>query len=238
MHGLMCGGLNIEIQRLGWLDYRKAQQLQLQLVEQRKADQIVDQLLLLQHPPVITLGRKDSGRFLKASESELARLNIRVVRSGRGGEITFHGPGQLVAYPILKLREDERDLHLHLRRLEETVLLMLEEWGLEGERVKGRTGVWLGQQKVAAIGVRASAWVTSHGLALNVDGSLMGFDLMVPCGLEDAGVTRLADHLDPCPTLVEVEERFIHFFLRVFQRRADRHSGRQPRGESSFPKSS
>lgn len=167
---------------------------------------------------MVTLGRPSSESYLRVSRQELAQKGVEIHESGRGGEITFHGPGQLVAYPILKLAPEERDLHLHLRRLEEVGMGICRHFGLEPQRIEGRTGVWLGRDKIAAIGVRASSWVTSHGIAFNLDGSLEGFHLMVPCGLEDAGVTRLSDHLSS-PPMEELKILFQREFEKVFERR-------------------
>lgn len=199
------------------IPYLEAQQLQKQLQQARKRDELDDQLLLLEHPPVVTLGRPSSESYLKVDRQELAAQGIEIHESGRGGEVTYHGPGQLVAYPILKLDKAEQDLHLHLRRLEEVGILLCRHFQLQPQRVEGRTGVWLGQNKIAAIGVRASSWVTSHGIAFNLDGPLDGFELMIPCGLEDAGVTRLSDHVE-APPMKDFKILFQREFEKVFER--------------------
>lgn len=206
------------VRRLGRLDYQAAQRLQEQLVERRQAEQLDDTLLLVEHPPVITLGKADSDRYLKASREELKEKGVELHRSGRGGEITYHGPGQMVAYPILKLEEERRDLHRYLRDLEEVGISLLEDYQLSAERVPGRTGVWVGGLKVAALGVRASRWVTSHGMAVNVGRDLAGFELIVPCGIDDAGITSLAALLGMEPPLEEVQERFCSHFGRIMKR--------------------
>ncbi|MGE0488661.1 MAG: lipoyl(octanoyl) transferase LipB [Vulcanimicrobiota bacterium] len=205
------------MRRLGTVDYAKSQALQQRLVARRKADEIADQLLLCQHPPVITLGRATDRQYLRVSEAQLAADGIDLVHSGRGGAITYHGPGQLVAYPILKLEESRRDLHGYLRDLEEVAILTAAHFGLEAERVPGRTGAWVNGAKLAAIGVRASAWVTSHGLSLNVT-HLKGFDLIVPCGIADAEVTSLERLLGRPAPLLEVENALCQAFAEVFQR--------------------
>lgn len=174
-----------------------------------------DHLLLVSHPDVITLGRKTSRQYLKFDESA---LDMDVLHVGRGGEVTFHGPGQLIAYPILKLTEGERDLHDYLRRLEELALGVCSALGIAGERVPGRTGVWVDGSKVAAIGVRASSWVTFHGIAINRTPELAGFDLIVPCGISDAGVTSLETLLGrPVPS-EELENLVMAQFEQIFAR--------------------
>lgn len=208
----------LQVERLGLIDYQEALAYQERLVEERKKDQTCDRLLLLQHPNVITLGRQASERFLRHSPEDLAKLGFPVAQAGRGGEVTFHGPGQLVSYPILKLREHERDLHKYLRSLEEVAIGVCHDFGLQGARVEGRTGVWIGQQKIAAIGVRARSWVTFHGIAFNRTTELDGFDLIVPCGLSDAGVTSLESLLGKAPSLADLESSFVRNFCAVFTR--------------------
>lgn len=205
----------LEFSRLGLLDYRAAQALQAGLVAERKLGQREDLLLLLSHPDVITLGRPESRRFLKSPQEDLA---VPVVVAGRGGEVTFHGPGQLIAYPILALDEPERDLHRYLRQLEEVGLRICAHLGLSASRVEGRTGVWIGQRKVAAIGVRARSWITFHGIAINRTPELQGFDLIVPCGIADAGVTSLEGELGRTLPEAELQDLFLRFFAEVFQR--------------------
>lgn len=190
------------VRRLGLLEYERAVELQQQLVLQRQQDQIEDTVLLLRHPPVITVGsRGDLADVLQAGV-------VPVVETRRGGQVTFHGPDQVVAWAIFRVN----DLHKHLRYLEQVVLDVLETYGVKGERVAGRTGVWVRGRKIAAIGVRASRWVTSHGLALNVGPDLSGFDLIVPCGIRDAGVTSLARETHG--SLEEVEARLEEAFLQ------------------------
>lgn len=173
------------VRRLGLIRYAEAVELQAGLVEQRVRDEIEDTVLLLSHPPVITVGsRGDLKDVLQAGD-------IPVVETRRGGQVTYHGPDQLVAWVVRRVD----DLHKHLRWLEQVVIDLLDVHGLEGERVEGRTGVWVGGSKICAIGVRASRWVTSHGLALNVGPDLSGFQRIVPCGISDAGVTSLSHEL-------------------------------------------
>lgn len=188
---------SVDVRRLGVIGYQEALVLQEELVRQRQQELIPDTVLLLEHPPVITLGRRTSERYL------LDAQGIEVVRTGRGGQITYHGPGQLVAYTIWRVR----DLHAHLRRLEEAIIAVAAKYDIAAERSPGRTGVWVGGQKLASLGVRASRWVTSHGLALNVGPDLTGFDRIVPCGLEGVKMTSLARLLGRAPALAEVADR-------------------------------
>ena len=183
----------LQVRRLGLLPYGEALELQAQLVEDRKAGRIPDQLLLLEHPPVITLGvkaRKDRSNVLATPEA-LSAAGVELFETGRGGDVTYHGPGQLVGYPILDLRPDRCDVHRYVRDLEEALILAAATFGVTSGRLEGLTGTWVGPEKLAAIGVRISRWVTSHGFALNVTTNLSHFDLIVPCGIVDKGVTSL-----------------------------------------------
>ena len=211
----------IEVRRLGTVPYAEALELQRQLVERRKAGQIPDQLLLLQHPPVITLGvkaRSDRSHVL-ASEDSLSMRGVEVFESGRGGDVTFHGPGQIVGYPILDLRPDRCDVHKYVRDLEEVLIRTLASFGLAAERSSGLTGVWVGRDKIAAIGVRIARWITSHGFALNVNTDLSHFDLIVPCGIRDRGVTSLERVLGRTVELATVEDAIVAAFSDVFEAR-------------------
>ena len=208
----------IEVRRLGTVPYAEALELQRQLVERRKAGQIPDQLLLLQHPPVITLGvkaRSDRSHVL-ASEDSLSMRGVEVFESGRGGDVTFHGPGQIVGYPILDLRPDRCDVHKYVRDLEEVLIRTLASFGLAAERSSGLTGVWVGRDKIAAIGVRIARWITSHGFALNVNTDLSHFDLIVPCGIRDRCVTSLERVLGRTVELATVEDAIVAAFSDVF----------------------
>jgi lipoyl(octanoyl) transferase len=179
---------------LGTVRYAEALALQESLVEARRRGEVPDTLLLLEHPPVITLGRSARRENVLADDAERERLGIEIHESGRGGDVTFHGPGQLVGYPILALGEGRRDAHVYLRDLEEALILTAADYGVRAERCPGLTGVWVGGRKLAAIGVRiGTGWITSHGFALNVDSDLSGFRTIVPCGLEGRGVTSLAE---------------------------------------------
>lgn len=190
---------------LGRVPYDEAQALQAKLVSARRLNEVGDTLLLLEHPPVITLGRGASPAHVVATRDELARRGIETFEVGRGGDVTYHGPGQLVGYPIIALAAQRRDAHRYLRDLEEALIGTCAAFGVRGERVPGLTGVWVGGNKVAAIGVRlSSGWITSHGFALNVDTDLEGFETIVPCGIGNRGVTSLGRILGEAPGLREV----------------------------------
>jgi lipoyl(octanoyl) transferase len=206
------------VQRLGLVAYSDALELQKQLVEHRRADNVPDQLLLLQHPPVITLGvksRNDRSHVLESAE-RLAERGIELLETGRGGDVTYHGPGQLVGYPIIDLNPDRRDVHRYVRDLEDVLIRAVARFGIEATRSPGLTGVWVGDSKLAAIGVRIARWITSHGFALNVATNLEHFGLIVPCGIADKGVTSI-DELTGRPVLMsDVETAVVASFAAVF----------------------
>jgi lipoyl(octanoyl) transferase len=210
----------IEVRRLGTVPYADALALQAQLVQQRRDGTIADQLLLLEHPPVITLGvkaRNDRSHVLATDEALRAR-GVELFESGRGGDVTYHGPGQLVGYPILHLDPDRRDVHRYVRDLEEVLIRALSEFGIAASRAPGLTGVWVGSEKLGAIGVRISRWVTSHGFALNVDTNLSQFDLIVPCGIRGRGVTSMQRLLGRTVGLAAAGEAVERSFMAVFDR--------------------
>jgi lipoyl(octanoyl) transferase len=212
----------LEVRRLGIVSYSEALELQKQLVEDRKTGRIPDQLLLLQHPPVITLGVKTRGNRsnIVASASTLEREGVEVFETGRGGDVTYHGPGQLVGYPIIDLKPDRCDVHRYVRDIEEVMIRIAASFNVTATRITGLTGAWVGTNKLAAIGVRISRWVTSHGFALNVTTNLGHFDLIVPCGIRDHGVTSLETVLGRSIAIAEVEDASIEAFERVFERSA------------------
>ena len=211
---------SLEVRRLGIVSYPDGLALQRDLVEQRRAGAIDDVLVLLQHPPVITLGVKgDGGRSnILATDARLAELGITVHETGRGGDVTYHGPGQVVGYPILDLKPDRCDVHRYVRDVEEVMIRVCADYGLAAGRVKGLTGAWIGAEKIGAIGVRISRWITSHGLAFNVATDLSYFDLIVACGISDRGVTSLAQATGRRIPLPEAEEALIRRFCEVFDR--------------------
>lgn len=201
--------------RPGQLPYGAALALQEELLENRRHCHD-DTLLLLEHSPVITYGRRASSSHLLVSEGELARRGIEVVRTGRGGDITYHGPGQLVGYPIVDLDLVGRDLHRYLRLLETMLVDVLAAFGVAGEIVPGKTGVWVEGAKTASIGVAVRRWISWHGFALNVGDDLSGFDAIVPCGLPGVAMTSM-ERLTGRPfSLAEVEEQVIRSFARLF----------------------
>jgi lipoyl(octanoyl) transferase len=209
----------LAVRRLGLVPYAEGLELQRRLVEDRKADRIDDTLLLLQHPHVLTIGvKKDGKQHILATPERLSSLNVDVFETGRGGDVTYHGPGQLVGYPIIDLNPDRRDVHHYVRDLEEVMIRVCADYGLAADRVKGFSGAWIGDEKIGAIGVRISRWVTSHGFAFNVTTDIDFFNLIVPCGIADKGVTSLAAKLEKVPSMAEVEDRFIDHFARVFER--------------------
>ncbi len=215
----------LEVRRLGLVPYGDGLKLQEELVGHRRAGRVPDQLLLLEHPHVITMGTGTDRSHLLADERERAERGIELFESGRGGDITYHGPGQLVGYPILDLKPDRKDLHRYLRDLESALILVLDAFGIEGRRAAGFTGVWTERGKVAAIGVRVSSgWITSHGFALNVTTDLDYFNSIVPCGLEQRAVTSLEELLGQPVSMDRVMDRVIEAMAETF--------GCQPDSES------
>jgi len=211
----------LEVRRLGVIGYEEALALQRHLVEERRAERVPDLLLLLQHPPVITLGVKgDGGRAnIVATSDRLAALGISVHETGRGGDVTYHGPGQIVGYPILDLRPDRCDVHRYVRDVEEVMIRVCADYGVSADRIKGLTGAWVGSEKIGAIGVRISRWITSHGFAFNVSTNLDHFQLIVPCGITDRGVTSLEKELGRHVPTADVEDALVKHFADTFDRR-------------------
>lgn len=201
----------------GVVPYAEAVALQERIHAARQGGRIPDVLLLLEHPPVITLGRNSHEEHLLADRDALAQRGYEVYESARGGDVTYHGPGQLVGYPIVDLNERGRDVHRYLRDVEESLIRALARWGLEGERVKGLTGVWVGRDKVAAIGIGVRRWVTWHGFALNISTALDAFNVIVPCGIRDRGVTSLEKLLGRPMPQAEVVEAVTSAFAEVFE---------------------
>jgi lipoyl(octanoyl) transferase len=214
--------MDLTVRALGEIEYQQALDLQRELVEQRKRGDIGDQLLLLEHPHVITLGvktRSDRSHILESEES-LSAQGVAVFETGRGGDVTYHGPGQLVGYPIVDLKPDRCDVHRYVRDLEEVLIQSVAEFGIAARRIDGLTGIWVGaagrEAKLAAIGVRISRWVTSHGFALNVNTDLSRFGLIVPCGIADKGVTSMAQLLSRQLEMDEVAAVVAKRFAAVF----------------------
>jgi lipoyl(octanoyl) transferase len=208
----------VQVRRLGVIPYAEGLQIQKQLVEQRKAGEIPDQLLLLEHPPVITLGVKtrNNRSNIVAAPSTLEAAGVEVYESGRGGDVTYHGPGQLVGYPIIDLKPDRCDVHRYVRDIEEVMIRTAAAFGIDASRLAGLTGAWVGDEKLAAIGVRVARWITSHGFAFNVNTTLNHFDFIVPCGISNKSVTSLRKLLGRDVPMVEVEDAVELAFRRVF----------------------
>lgn len=213
----------LQVHRLGVVAYDEGLAIQKRTVERRKNGEIPDQLLLLEHPPVITLGVKvrDDRSHVIATAEELASEQIEVVETGRGGDVTYHGPGQLVGYPILDLRPDRCDVHRYVRDLEDVLIRTAAAFGVAAARSAGLTGVWVGNEKLAAIGVRIARWITSHGFAFNVNTNLDHFELIIPCGIAGKGVTSLERLLGRRVEMVEVERALVSAFRDVFGRVAE-----------------
>jgi lipoyl(octanoyl) transferase len=202
----------LHVEQLGLVDYPSALALQRERVAQRKAGTIPDTLLLLEHPHVYTLGRNAGPENILVSAEFLASRGAQVFQTDRGGDVTYHGPGQLVGYPILDLTQHQRDISWYMRSLEEVFMRTARDFGIEAERSPGAAGVWVGNDKLAAMGVHLSRWVTSHGFALNVNTDLSYFEWIVPCGLRDKGVTSLAKLLGHPVKMEDVVERVVEHF--------------------------
>jgi lipoyl(octanoyl) transferase len=215
------------------MSYEDAYALQERLIAARKAGAIADVLLLCEHPPVITFGRNAKRENLRANENVLRQKNVQLHDTNRGGDVTFHGPGQIVGYPILDLGAIKRDVHWYVRTLEEVMIRASADFGLEAFRIPGRTGIWvhpppsrsqqsrseapaLPEEKLAAIGVHISRWVTSHGFAYNVSTDLRYFDLIIPCGIAERKATSLEKLLDRCVALPEAKSNLIRHFAELF----------------------
>ncbi|MBI3405314.1 MAG: lipoyl(octanoyl) transferase LipB [Acidobacteria bacterium] len=206
---------------LGLMGYSAAWDLQRRVVAGRKANHIPDVLLLCEHPHVITLGRNGKREHLLASEHLLRQMNVEFAETDRGGDITYHGPGQIVGYPILNLNEHRRDVEWYVRQLEEVMIRSAADYGVEARRVAGKTGIWVdsatGEEKLAAIGVHISRWVTSHGFAFNVSTDLRYFDLIVPCGIRDKRPTSLEKLLGRGILPSDVTPGLVTRFEEVFE---------------------
>lgn len=210
----------LEIRRLGLVPYAAASEMQRALVEERRAGRVPDLLLLLEHPHVITLGVKTEAArsHLIATPDVLASRHVEVHESGRGGDITYHGPGQIVGYPIMDLRPDRCDVHKYVRDLEDVMIRTSADFGLDAARIQGLSGAWVGAEKIGAIGVRIARWITSHGFAFNVTTDLEFFRLIVPCGIESGGVTSLSRATGRSISMADAEAAIVRNFAAVFDR--------------------
>jgi len=215
----------LTVYNLGLLDYQQAFDLQDKLLNRRIAGGITDTLLLLEHPPTLTMGRGDDQKNLLVSEARLRAQGIAIYPTDRGGSITWHGPGQLVGYPIIDLGERDRDIHQYIRNLEEVIIRTLRTFSIHAGRDEEHIGVWVGSEKVAAIGVKVKKWVTKHGFSINVNSDLSHFSLINPCGIADKGVTSMAGLLGREVPMADVSQTVIDTFAAVFGMAARMGSG-------------
>jgi lipoate-protein ligase B len=185
-----------KVLRLGVTEYDKSLNLQLDLLEKRQNNLIPDTLILLEHPPTLTVGRRGKEKNLLVSEQYLSDKGIHFQEISRGGDITYHGPGQLVGYPIMDLNTLNKDVHLYLRLLEDFLIYLLKDYGINAARFKGVTGVWTHAKKIASIGIGVKRWVTYHGFALNVNNDLSNFDIIIPCGLDKVQMTSMKKEIN------------------------------------------
>ena len=198
---------------LGKSDYKEAWELQKKLQSQRISGEIDDQLLLVEHFPVYTLGKNAPTEHLLNNKSD----DISIVQSDRGGNVTFHGPGQLVGYPILDLNNYKKSITWYMRELEKLIINTLKNYNIKAERKKGLTGVWVNDKKIAALGVRISRWVTMHGFSLNINPDLKYYRGIIPCGISHYGVTSMENILgDSAPKMSEIKEKLVNHFISKF----------------------
>ena len=200
------------------MPYGEGLELQARLVAERQRGEVPDTLLLLEHDPVFTLGRNARAEHVLLSAEALRDRGFALFETGRGGDVTYHGPGQAVGYPVLHLEAGRQDVHRYVRDLEEVMIRACADYGVAATRVAGLTGAWVGREKIGAIGVRIARWVTSHGFALNVCNDLAPFELIVPCGIRGHGVTSLQRLLGRAVSLDEVVDRLAVHFAGVFGR--------------------
>ena len=202
---------------LGFIDYKEAWDLQKEIFSKRVSGEVEDFLFLLEHPNTYTLGKTAHKENLKESDDYLTENQITVYDIDRGGDITYHGPGQIVGYPIIDLNNWFKDTHKYLRALEEVIILTCSDYGLNCERNSKHTGVWIEDRKIAAIGIKVSRWITMHGFAFNVNTDLNLFNGIIPCGIQDKSVTSLAKELNREVEIKEVKEKLLTNFKNVFE---------------------
>jgi lipoyl(octanoyl) transferase len=202
--------------KLGTVGYEEAHALQKELQAKRIAGEIGDTVLMLEHYPVLTLGRSAREAHVLASRETLAARGVTTHEVGRGGDVTYHGPGQLVAYPIIDLKPDRRDVRKYVWSLEETMIRTCADFGLDASRIEGLNGTWIGDRKVGAVGVRISRWVTMHGLAINANTDLSHFELIVPCGIQDKEVTSISRELGRQVGVARVMEPLARHFAALY----------------------
>jgi lipoyl(octanoyl) transferase len=201
---------------LGLIDYEEAYRVQKELVARRRLGEIDDTIILAEHRPVFTIGRSGSRANLLADEKLLDQRGIKVLSVDRGGDITFHGPGQIVAYPVIDLKPKFRDLHRYMRCLEEAVIVFMGSYSVAAVRAPGKTGVWALGRKVASIGIGASDWVTYHGVSININVDLTFFSMIHPCGMKDVEMDSLGRILGKSVDMDEARRRFLSSFNRIF----------------------
>ncbi|GBD87335.1 octanoyltransferase [bacterium BMS3Abin03] len=201
---------------LGTIDYKEAWNLQKRIFEQRYKNEVDDTLLLLEHSHTYTLGKTADKKNLVGTDEYLKKNNVSVYNIDRGGDITYHGPGQVVGYPVINLNNWERDTHKYLRALEEVIIKTCEDYNLKTGRVPKFTGVWIDDRKIAAIGIKVSRWITMHGFAFNVNTDLEFFNGIIPCGIKDKAVTSLQKELGKEINLNEVKEKLVFHFKELF----------------------
>lgn len=211
--------MTIKVIDLGLMDYMEAFDLQNQLLGLRQEKKIDDILLILEHPPVLTIGRSGHRSNLLLSEEELKRVGVDVYDVNRGGDITYHGPGQIIGYPILDLAAMGKDIRTFVRNLEEVFIQLLDqEYGISAGRDQKHTGVWIGDKKITAIGLAVKRWVTQHGFAFNVNTNLDHFQWIIPCGIVDKGVTSISDQLGIKLDMQRVKRQTVEYFGRIYKR--------------------
>jgi lipoyl(octanoyl) transferase len=203
---------------LGRIGYRDALAIQRDTVKRVQSGTGEETLYLLEHEHVVTLGRNATAGSLVASPELLAHRGVEFVETDRGGDITYHGPGQLVGYPIIALEEGRRDIRRYVHDVEEALILTLGHWGIEGRRDEANRGVWVGDRKIASVGIRISRWVTMHGFALNANTDLSFFGLIVPCGISGCRMTSIAEEIGGPVEMTAVKAAFVDNFCRVFDR--------------------
>jgi lipoyl(octanoyl) transferase len=208
-----------EARMLGMVSYSEALALQERALDELRSGRSPEKLFLLEHPHVFTLGRAANAANILLNQQQLQARSIEVHHTGRGGDVTYHGPGQLVGYPIIDLKPDRCDVHRYVRDIEEVIIRAIADFGIIGTRVAGLTGVWIGEEKIAAIGVRIARWITSHGFALNVNTDLSYFRMIIPCGIADKGVTSISRILGRNVDMREVAQVITKHFGQVFQRK-------------------
>ncbi len=212
---------------LGLIDYEDAYRAQREFVNRRKLGEIEDSIIVAEHKPVFTIGRIGKMENLLVDDRALAEHGIKVLRVDRGGDITFHGPGQLILYPIIDLKKRRRDLHQYLRSLEDVVIRYLQGCSIRAERIYGKTGVWVKGKKIAAIGIAVSGWVTYHGLSVNLNVDLDFFSMINPCGMKDVKVTSLANILNKNVTMDEAKVNILFHFNDIFNLGGSEFAGRR-----------